>query len=333
MKKTRVVYFGYDIETLVLLHRDPSLELVHGVAIDDLLTYTSYNPFDYAFKSAYTLQITQKHSLLKKAWHVLFTLCRCFASLLYKRYAPYLKYSIENNIGLIHQKDLKNTTQPYDLFVVNNWWLLPKSILRIPRYGCVNIHPSKLPQYRGAVPTLWVLKNGDRKSAVSFMILDEGMDSGKVLSQYDFDIDTTDDALSLEKKINAIVSTHLTKDIKAYIAKEQIPQPQDPKNATVTAKYYEYMKILPQNEKAIDVINKVKLYPYLSPTDQCYWITGHKKIPIANAELSKEALLPCQTKLIRRTMHLGCKDGAIQFKLFREVPYLHSITLLKHKTP
>ena len=72
-----------------------------------------------------------------------------------------------------------------DLFVVTAFGqLLPKEILELPRYGCVNIHASLLPAYRGAAPIQWAIIDGQRISGITTMQMDEGLDTGDILRRY-----------------------------------------------------------------------------------------------------------------------------------------------------
>ena len=58
--------------------------------------------------------------------------------------------------------------------------IIPKEILEIPKYGCVNVHGSLLPKYRGAAPIQWAVLNGDRETGITTMFMDEGMDTGDI---------------------------------------------------------------------------------------------------------------------------------------------------------
>ena len=70
--------------------------------------------------------------------------------------------------------------------------ILPKAFLEIPKYGCINVHPSKLPKYRGSAPIQWTVLNGDETTAVTTMYMNEKMDEGDILYQKAIDIDILD---------------------------------------------------------------------------------------------------------------------------------------------
>src|SRR3954465_4565917 len=73
--------------------------------------------------------------------------------------------------------------QPELIVVAAYGQILPKSILELPRYGCINVHTSLLPRYRGAAPIQWAILNGDAETGVTIMKMDEGMDTGPIISR------------------------------------------------------------------------------------------------------------------------------------------------------
>ncbi|MEG2677018.1 MAG: methionyl-tRNA formyltransferase [Oscillospiraceae bacterium] len=79
--------------------------------------------------------------------------------------------------------------------------ILPKEILEIPKFGCVNIHASLLPKYRGAAPIQYALLNGDEKTGVTAMYMDEGMDTGDIIAVSEVDITDADDAVTMFQRL------------------------------------------------------------------------------------------------------------------------------------
>lgn len=91
-----------------------------------------------------------------------------------------------------------------DLFVVAAFGqLLSREILDMPRLGCINIHASLLPAYRGAAPIQWVILNGETKSGVTIMRMDEGIDTGDMLLKTEVPITESETDESLERKLSA----------------------------------------------------------------------------------------------------------------------------------
>lgn len=104
--------------------------------------------------------------------------------------------AVKNRIPVYQPKSLKDpgeagriATFEADLIVVVAYGrLLPPEVLALPRFGCINLHVSLLPKYRGAAPIQWALINGDKETGVSIMQLDEGLDTGPVLAQEKIEI-------------------------------------------------------------------------------------------------------------------------------------------------
>ena len=110
--------------------------------------------------------------------------------------------------------------------------ILPESILEIPKYGCLNVHPSLLPRHRGASPIPSAILAGDKFTGVSIMLMDEGMDTGPVLWQERIPIDDNDTTGTLTEKLSEL-SAELIVDVIPKWAKGEIkPCPQDNSQAT-----------------------------------------------------------------------------------------------------
>ncbi len=110
--------------------------------------------------------------------------------------------------------------------------ILPKSILDIPPYGCLNIHASLLPKYRGAAPINWAIFNGEKKTGITIILMDEGMDTGPIIIQQKLDILDEDNAITLSKKLSKLGAELLVKILPLWIKKEITPMPQDDTKAT-----------------------------------------------------------------------------------------------------
>ncbi len=114
--------------------------------------------------------------------------------------------------------------------------LIPKEILNIPRYGCINVHGSLLPKYRGAACVQAAILNGDKKTGVTIIKIDEGFDTGPILSQKAIIIKPTDTAGTLSHKLSIIGAELLIPTLKKYIAGKIKPQPQNNEKASYIKK-------------------------------------------------------------------------------------------------
>jgi methionyl-tRNA formyltransferase len=105
--------------------------------------------------------------------------------------------------------------------------LLPQSVLAIPRYGCLNIHPSLLPRFRGASPVAAAILAGDEFTGVSIMLMDEGMDTGPILARAQIPVFGVDTTGTLTAKLSRIGVQLLLEVLPRWLKGELTPQPQD----------------------------------------------------------------------------------------------------------
>lgn len=105
--------------------------------------------------------------------------------------------------------------------------LLPKEILELPKYGCVNIHASLLPKYRGAAPINWVLLNGEKVTGVTSMQMSEGLDTGDMLIKESVDIGENETYSELYSRLAAIGGKVLMETVKGLEQGTLIPEKQD----------------------------------------------------------------------------------------------------------
>jgi methionyl-tRNA formyltransferase len=136
-----------------------------------------------------------------------------------------------------------------DLFVVAAYGkIIPQSILDVAQYGSINIHPSKLPQYRGPSPIQQAILNGDGNSAITYILMDEKMDHGPILLQEHFELSPQDNFHILSHKMFLKSSFSIPEIIKEFISKSIQPQPQDHSQAT-------YCKMIKKEDGFIDINN------------------------------------------------------------------------------
>lgn len=120
-----------------------------------------------------------------------------------------------------------------DLIVVAAYGqLLRQKVLELPKYGCINVHASLLPRWRGASPIFAAIYHGDPKTGVSIMKMEAGLDTGPILSQREVSISDEDNAGSLERKLAALGSDLLIETLPGYISGGIAPILQDSKRAT-----------------------------------------------------------------------------------------------------
>ena len=114
--------------------------------------------------------------------------------------------------------------------------ILPSPVLETPPHGCLNLHPSLLPEYRGPSPVVTALLNGRASSGVTLMQLDQGMDTGPIIAQREYSISSEDTADTLTAALFSLGATLLIDHLDAWVAGELSAQPQDASRATATRK-------------------------------------------------------------------------------------------------
>jgi methionyl-tRNA formyltransferase len=103
--------------------------------------------------------------------------------------------------------------KPDIIFVLGLSQVIPVHILGIPTIGCIGSHPALLPRNRGRHPIIWAIANGLRKSGITLFWMDEGVDSGDIWGQKEFDIDVSDDALTVYEKVKRLTMEILKENI------------------------------------------------------------------------------------------------------------------------
>jgi len=111
--------------------------------------------------------------------------------------------------------------------------ILPREILSLPRYGCVNIHASLLPLYRGAAPINWAIVRGEAETGITIMQMDEGMDTGGILLQERIPIDPRDTAGTLADKLSRLGAGLIPEALRGLESGTLVPVAQDASKATL----------------------------------------------------------------------------------------------------
>lgn len=111
--------------------------------------------------------------------------------------------------------------------------IIPKNILELPKYGCLNVHASLLPKYRGAAPINWAIINGEKTTGITTMLMDEGMDTGDILLKKEIHIEEDDTSIELSNKLSIIGAGLLIETIKKVQNDEIKPIKQNDDEATL----------------------------------------------------------------------------------------------------
>ena len=208
--------------------------------------------------------------------------------------SPVKEFAMEKGLKIYQPNKIKNNEEiieeikklnPDVICVVAYGKILPKEIISIPKLGCINVHGSLLPQYRGAAPIQWAVLNGDKKTGVTTMYMDEGMDTGDMILKQEVDIgeeETTGELWERLAKIGANLLVETLKQIEKGIAPRQ-KQGEDFSLAPMLNK--EMSKINWSTQTAQEIKNLVR---GLNPIMGAYTFLNGKKIKFWKVEVATE---------------------------------------------
>ncbi|MCM1512462.1 MAG: methionyl-tRNA formyltransferase [Oxalobacter formigenes] len=169
-----------------------------------------------------------------------------------------------------------------DIMVVAAYGLiLPPRILALPRLGCVNIHASLLPKWRGAAPIQRAIEAGDTETGISIMQMEEGLDTGPVLMQQAFAIAPDDTASTLHDKLASLGGEMICRALEALKKNSLHPHPQDHSRASYAAKIMKNEARLDFSQPAAVIAGKIRA---LNPFPGAQAAFGNTLLKIWNAE-------------------------------------------------
>jgi methionyl-tRNA formyltransferase len=150
--------------------------------------------------------------------------------------------------------------QPDLAVVVAYGQILPPAILDLPRHGCLNIHPSLLPKYRGPAPIQWAIAHADPETGVTLMRIDAGLDTGDIVAQRRTPIRPEDDSATLHDRLAQISADLLVQTIPDYIAGKIQPQAQPAKGVSYAAKIKKEDGQIDWNQPARTILNRLRAF-------------------------------------------------------------------------
>ena len=148
--------------------------------------------------------------------------------------------------------------QPELIAVAAYGQILPQSILDLPRHGCLNVHTSLLPRYRGAAPIQWAILNGDAETGVTIMKMNAGLDTGEILTQATTPIQPEDNAETLHDRLARMGAELLMRTIPDYVAGKMSSRPQPAEGVSYAAKIKKQDGRLDWNQPASTLWNRVR---------------------------------------------------------------------------
>ena len=148
-----------------------------------------------------------------------------------------------------------------DLIVVVAYGkILPAWLLAFPKYGCINVHGSLLPKYRGAAPVHWAIANGEEQTGVCTMLLDEGLDTGPVYLCSETSVGQDETAPQLYERLAAMGGPLIVRTIEGILSGTLTPNPQDDSRATLAPRLKKEDGFLNWEAPAEEIHNRVRAF-------------------------------------------------------------------------
>ncbi len=233
------------------------------------------------------------------------------------------EYAIEKNIPIYQPKKIRNNQEVLDILdklapdviaVVAYGKILPKEVLDIPKYGCINVHGSLLPKYRGAAPMQWALINGEKETGITTMFMDVGMDTGDMLLKEEIEIKDDYNLETLHDKLMVIGAKLLVKTIDGVVSGTitRIPQPKDGTYAPMITRD---MTKIDFNKSAKEIFNFVR---GLSPFPGTYMeLEDGRKYKVFDVSYKEDKNIDSTVEpgdillMSKDSLYIRCKDGYI----------------------
>ncbi|MDE5780981.1 MAG: methionyl-tRNA formyltransferase [Lachnospiraceae bacterium] len=209
------------------------------------------------------------------------------------QYTPVKESALERGIDVYQPVKVKDEAfvqilkeiNPDVIVVVAFGQILPSTILHMPKYGCINVHASLLPKYRGAAPIQWVIIDGEKETGITTMQMDEGLDTGDMMLKAVISIDEKETGGSLHDKLAGIGGTLIVDTLKQVEEGSIVLEKQDDSKSN-------YAKMLNKKLGRIDFGKSAeeieRLIRGLNPWPSAYTSLNGKTLKIWDADVRKE---------------------------------------------
>ncbi|MEX0965092.1 MAG: methionyl-tRNA formyltransferase [Pseudohongiellaceae bacterium] len=236
--------------------------------------------------------------------------------------SPVKEIALENRLLVFQPSSLKPIEESealaaldIDLLIVVAYGLiLPKSILEIPKLGCLNVHASLLPRWRGAAPIERALLAGDKVTGVTIMQMDEGLDTGAMLDKEPVPILDSDNRIDLEKKLLIAGQTALLRTLDQLAAYQENATAQNDAHSCYAAKLAKSEAFIDWNSSANAIDRQIRTGIGRSPA---YTLLGEQRLRILQALVSSETHRAPVGQIVSRNKDgfiVSCQSGALEIR-------------------
>jgi methionyl-tRNA formyltransferase len=203
--------------------------------------------------------------------------------------------------------------EPDMVVVVAYGQILPIQILGLPKLGCLNVHASLLPRWRGAAPIARAIAAGDRTTGVTLMQMDSGLDTGAIIASSKIKVDQADDTASLHDKLANLGADLLVRALPAYVSGELKPVAQDNRAATYAPKLSKSEADIDWSGTATDIRNKIRAF---NPWPVAHTRHRGNRLRILQAEIGNadDKRVPQGTicRVDKSGVEVVCGDGVLR---------------------
>ncbi len=249
---------------------------------------------------------------------------------------PVKQFAVAHGLRVIQPETFKDVKaisalqemQPDIIIVAAYRQILPDAVLRIPKYNCINIHPSLLPKYRGPSPVAAAILNGDAMTGVTIMLIEKKVDSGQILAQKEIPVNEDDTTESLSERLAKLGAELLTDTVPSWVAGKIQPRRQDETQATYTRMEAKEDGRLDWNLPAVQLWRRVRAY---YPWPGCFteWkgvrLKIIKAVPLNEIEVGKVGEVIALPRTGEARVAVRTADGllgliAVQMEGKKEMP-------------
>ena len=235
--------------------------------------------------------------------------------------SPVHQEAMQNGIPVHHPTDFNDqkTVNTFidlqaDLVVVMAYGkLLPLNIINTPSYGCINIHISLLPRWRGAAPVEHALLNGDKQTGVSIFRLVSELDAGPILSKVTISIEQDINKENLLEKLTFVGKNLLIKTLPNYFNNKIVLEEQNIEEATYASKISSELTRINFNDKAINIFNKIRAF---SPKPGAWFKYNNERFKIIKCQTSTKEGIP--STIVNSEFNIACDEGLIVPKIIQK---------------
>lgn len=196
--------------------------------------------------------------------------------------------------------------------------ILPKEVLELTPYGCVNVHASLLPKYRGAAPIQWAILNGEKVSGVTTMQMDEGLDTGDMLLEEAIELDKKETAGSLHDKLSALGAKLLVQTLEGLLKGSITPRKQGESPTAYAKMINKEMGNIDWNQDAVYI---ERLIRGMNPWPSAYSRLGKKVYKIWDANVidkDADAAPGTITEVKKNAIVVACKKGQLEINCLQQ---------------